>query len=80
MAHNDLNDEDVVILDEHTIERNWGWVFFYQSRRFIETRDWRDGLVGNAPYLVNRTTGEFGLSGTSSTISELIEAYERRLV
>ncbi len=29
--------EELVILDEHTIERPWGWVFFYTSR------GWRDG-------------------------------------
>jgi hypothetical protein len=72
----DLNDDAVDVLDQYTIEREWGWVFFFQSKRFIQTRDWRDGLIGNAPYLVNRRTGAFGPTGTSATATELIEAYE----
>jgi Immunity protein 35 len=75
----DLNDEGVVVLDEHTVKRGWGWAFCYQPKRFVETRDWRNGLIENAPYLVNRANGEFGPSGTSQTVSKLIEKYEQRL-
>jgi hypothetical protein len=30
---------DLVVVDEHTIERAWGWVFFYNSARYLETRE-----------------------------------------
>ena len=30
-------DDEWMILDEHTIERDWGWVFGYDSRRHQET-------------------------------------------
>ncbi len=75
----DLRNPAFAILDAETIELPWGWVFFYQSKRFIETGDIRDALAGNAPYLVNRLTGEFALTGTSVPVSILIENYERLL-
>lgn len=75
----DLADGTVDIMDEHTIERSWGWMFFYQSKRFIETGDHLQGLVGNAPYLVNKETGAFGFTGTAYTPGELIEMYENEL-
>jgi hypothetical protein len=32
---------ELVVLDEHTIEKDWGWVFFYSSKRYYETREIR---------------------------------------
>lgn len=29
---------ELCILEEHTIEFEYGWVFFYQSKKYIETR------------------------------------------
>jgi hypothetical protein len=44
------DDSDSVFLEEHTEISNAGWVFYYQSARFIRTGDVRDSLVGNASY------------------------------
>jgi alkanesulfonate monooxygenase SsuD/methylene tetrahydromethanopterin reductase-like flavin-dependent oxidoreductase (luciferase family) len=76
----ELNDDNVSILVDQTIERHWGWMFFYQSKRWIETRDLRDAIIGNAPVFVNRDTGECRFIGTSQTVAEQIEAYEKLLV
>jgi hypothetical protein len=65
---------DLVVIDECTIERDWGWVFFYTSDRYLKTRDIRYALAGNAPYIVNRHTGEVRVTGTAQPIE-----YERRL-
>src|ERR1700733_1541778 len=59
---------DWVVLDEHTMERTWGWVFFYNSKSYLETRDFRYALAGNAPYIVNRQTGELRVTGTAYPI------------
>ena len=59
---------DAVVLDRYTIEKPWGWVFFYNSREFAETGDTMTQLVGNAPYIVNRHTGEVLITGTAQSI------------
>jgi hypothetical protein len=71
------DEEELVILDDLTIEKPWGWVFFYNSRRFAESRDFMDSLLGNAPYIVNRHTGELFVTGTAYEIEYYIERYEK---
>jgi hypothetical protein len=66
----------IVILDDRTIEREFGWVFFYQSEEFVLHE--RDGarLFGNAPIIVSRQTGRASLTDTSFPIQDLIDAFE----
>jgi len=39
---------EFVLLDEQTIEREFGWVFFYDSKQHQATGDFRDVIAGNA--------------------------------
>jgi hypothetical protein len=72
-------DDEYVILEEPTIERSWGWVFFYNSRQYVETQDVQFHLMGNAPYIVNRNTGEMLVTGTAEDIDVYIAEYEATL-
>lgn len=73
----DLPDGDeLVIADESTIERSWGWVFFYSSKLWLQTREARFALAGNAPLIVARETGRVTETGTALPISAYIEQYE----
>ena len=60
----------LVVLDNQTIDKDWGWVFFYQSLEFIESGDFEDMHAGNAPYIVNRKTGELVVTGTALPIED----------
>jgi len=62
-----------------TIEKPFGWVFFYNSRRFLETRDELSQLAGNGPIIVNRTTGAVVLGRSNKPVQTFIEEYERSL-
>jgi hypothetical protein len=73
----ELGTSELVILDEATIERDFGWVFFYQNRSYLETRNILKILAGNAPYIVNRHTRELQVTGTGRPIEEYIARYER---
>ena len=44
-------DEFVIVADD-TIEREWGWVFFYTSRLWIETGESRYRVTRNPPLIV----------------------------
>jgi len=48
-----LGEDDVVFLEELTRERPYGWVFFYESRRFIETGDIMHAFGGNGPLVAD---------------------------
>jgi hypothetical protein len=72
-----IADAHPVIMDDATIDRDFGWVFFYDSSRHIETGNFSDALAGNAPIIVNKHDGSLHITGTHKSILEFIEAYER---
>jgi len=47
-----VNDE-FVIVDHETIDK--GWLFFYNSKDFIETGNYLSSLAGNGPIFVERS-------------------------
>ena len=68
--------DGAIVLDEATLERPWGWVFFYESRRFYETGDDSYCLLGNAPLIVERRSGRVLTTGTAQSIEFYLENYE----
>ena len=68
-----------VILEDETIEKEWGWVFFFQSKEYLISNDGLDMLAGNAPFLVNRYTGEITQAGTAHPVEYYIGVYEWEL-
>ena len=70
---------DCVVLEHWTIERPFGWVFFYNSREFVETGNISSALAGNAPFIVNRFTGAIFPTGTARAIEDYLSAYEASL-
>jgi len=68
---------DCRILDDLTIEGEFGWVFFYQSKVFIETGDLSRRLVGNAPFLVSRVDGRLYVTGTAHPVQLYIDNFKR---
>ncbi len=74
------NPIDCLVIPEKTIEKSWGWVFFYQSKAYVETGDFCDMLSGNSPIIVNRITGELSYTGTAYDVEHYINEYEATLV
>ncbi len=68
---------EVAVLEWLTREEEFGWVFFYNSKRFVETRDMQWALGGNAPLIVDKYTGEIHVTGTAHPIEYYIERYHR---
>jgi hypothetical protein len=68
-----------VILDDATLDKPYGWVFFYQSRAYIETGDESQVLLGNAPVIFNRIRGEYSVTGTAHPIEHYLSDYEAGL-
>jgi hypothetical protein len=71
-----LDGIEVVILDNQTIEKEYGWIFFYNSKKFLETGSFRDRIAGNSPVLVERETGKIHELGTANPVSESIKKFE----
>jgi hypothetical protein len=68
---------ELQLMPEHTIEKDYGWVFFYQSAAFMRTRDFRVSLLGNAPFLVRKADGRVIILGTARSTEWYLKEYER---
>jgi hypothetical protein len=66
---------DLVLLDGKTIEKDFGWVFFYDSREHAETGDLRYALAGNAPVVVTRADGVVHETGTALPLDKYLERF-----
>jgi|GEM_PF-2820747 len=75
--HNVGNNDGVVILDEKTIEINFGWIFFYESRLWVETKKIRYRMVNNFPIIVDRFDGKVSYFDGENGLDAGIEFYEK---
>jgi hypothetical protein len=65
----------LALLDEHTIEVDFGWIFFWTSTKYRETGEFRYAVAGNGPLIVDRRDGSVHEASTARTIEETIESY-----
>ncbi len=56
-------------------EYDFGWVYFWNSKRFIETGEIQYALVGNAPIIVDRSDGKLYWTGTSRRTEFYVEEF-----
>jgi hypothetical protein len=64
--------DDVVIVDEHTQESATTWAFVYNSRTYVESGSVLDMIVGNAPVLVDKSTGRTRIGRSDLSVAEQI--------
>ena len=63
----------VVRVDEH----DFGWVYFYDGSRHVETGNLEDAITGNAPLIVDRNDGKLYMTGTAHPVGHYLEEYRR---
>jgi hypothetical protein len=68
----------LIIVDELTMERDFGWVYFYNSKLFIETGDPAYAGGGNAPIIIDRVSGQLHETGTARATEYYIAEFEKR--
>jgi hypothetical protein len=67
------------IIEDETIIKPYGWVFFYQSKSYLETQNFSDLLLGNSPILIDKINGEIKVFGTARHIEEYLSEYEKTI-
>lgn len=73
----DGEDIEAAIMRDATLEYEFGWVFFYNSREYLETKKFEDMLVGNAPLIFEKTTGRIVETGTAEPVETYVEAFRK---
>jgi Immunity protein 35 len=72
-------DDEFIVVEKHTIERPFGWVFFFNSKKYLETGINSYRLAGNGPVIVNKHSGAVEFCGTRKLPQQSIDEYERSL-
>ena len=67
---------EVVVVDARTVERDFGWVFRYESRKALETGDVKEAISGNGPIVVDRHSGRLRRFGSLVSTERAISQYE----
>jgi hypothetical protein len=67
---------ELVLRPELTQTTDVGWVFSYENKRYLETGDERERLIGNAPVLVCHS-GAVHMLGTERPVEEYLEDFRR---
>jgi hypothetical protein len=76
------DEEDSAIIDQaRSLEYDFGWVIFYNSRKFLEQGDRGAVLVGNVPFVVDRRDGSVHVTRTNwrSALIEYAQRYHAEL-
>jgi hypothetical protein len=67
----------LALLEDNTIEDEFGWVFFYESEDYIKSGSYREMLLGNAPLMISRQDGHLHVTGTAHPVEFYIENFKR---
>jgi hypothetical protein len=71
--------EPCMVVETKTIEKPYGWVFFYNSKKYLDTGNFRFRLAGNGPVIVNKRSGAVEFFGSNKPPEEFIKDYEEKL-
>jgi hypothetical protein len=71
-----VSGDRLVIVDEDTIEKEYGWIFFYDSLRYLETEDHDYMVAGNVPVIVEKNDGSVHVLDAIPSIEKGMAQYE----
>lgn len=68
---------ECVVRDDLRVELSECWVFYYNSRKWLETGNLMDALAGNGPVAVGKSDGAVIFCRPFSTHAEIAAEFER---
>lgn len=72
-------EEEVAIAEEYTLRTRYGWVFFYNTKAFLDTGDEMFALAGNGPVVLVESTGQVHYLGSAREVDVELRDFERKL-
>lgn len=75
-----LLDNPPLITNDKKRELTFGWLFWWVSKKYLETGDPVWGYLGNAPVLVDKYTGTLQyVDSVNQSIDEFVEKYRKTM-
>jgi immunity protein 35 of polymorphic toxin system len=69
--------EDLIIIENATIEKDCYWVFFYNTRSYLESENLSFALAGNSPFIIDKIHGDIYETGTAYEIEFYLNEFEK---
>jgi Immunity protein 35 len=66
---------ELALRDDRTIERDFGWIFFYNSKSYVESGDIKNALAGNAPIVVTKIDGRLHETSTTRPLEDYLSKF-----
>lgn len=71
-------DDELIIVDEETITKDYGWVFFAVNKKYLGTQNFSDMVIGRGPVLFEKQSETIIPFGTVLSAEQYLEQYERQ--
>lgn len=68
---------DLKIIEDAIIEKEYYWVFFYNSKLYLDNGNLSYALAGNSPFIVDKIQGKIYETGTAYDIKFYMEEFEK---
>src|SRR5258708_1111269 len=65
----------LVLVNEQ--EYDFGWLFCYSTKEYVDSGDTEHALGGNAPLIVDRADGQIYVTGTAYPLEHYVEEYRK---
>lgn len=69
----------IVLMEQHTLVKAYGWIFFFQTQKALETAFPGLRIIGNSPLLVLRKDGSSHFVGSSGPLDYRLALMEKEL-
>jgi hypothetical protein len=73
-------DDEFIIIDDQVIATEFGWVFPYNSKKFLETKELIYAVLGNAPIIFDNRDDSIHITGTSHGMAFYIEQHRNNYI
>ena len=70
-------DDTVAIAEAKTLERDFGWVFFWNNAEYLATKDFQKLVVGASPLIVDKRDGSVHTTYSGKPLEGQLEEYSR---
>lgn len=71
---------EIVLLENETIEKECYWIFFYNSKEYIETGNFSYCLAGNSPLIIDKFFGGVHQTGTAYPLEVYTSKFEETVL
>ena len=78
--YEDNDDDEFVIVEGQIIETEFGWVFPYDSKKFLESGELIDAVLGNSPIIFDNRDETIHITGTSHGVEYYIDRHKKYYV